>query len=306
MPLAKGIARRTVPSTVMGWVRRRRGHGSGLETLSARYCYSVWLRHIVKVAETGQRTDPSAVAELGPGSSLGVGLAAILSGAERYVALDVTPEPVARNSAGLFDELVALFRRREPIPTEFPELRPSLASYAFPSELLTDVRLERSLGPERLKAIRARIARNGFEYVAPWDDPNVIGPESLDLVLSQAVMEHVVDLEKTYAAMFRWLRPGGLISHQIDFGSHGTSRFWNGHWAYPGWLWKVAQGGIINRQPLSVHMRSLSEAGFTLLKIEVEPSQDRRERTAVRPEWGWLTDDDLLSKSAFVLAKRPG
>ena len=63
-----------------------------------------------------------------------------------------------------------------------------------------------------------------LRYAAPWRDASVMQPGSLDLIFSQAVMEHVDDLPATYAACRDWLRPGGLMSHQIDFRCHGTAR----------------------------------------------------------------------------------
>ena len=46
--------------------------------VSARYCYSVWLRHVVLLAQNGLWKYPKSVAELGPGDSLGVGFCALL------------------------------------------------------------------------------------------------------------------------------------------------------------------------------------------------------------------------------------
>ena len=60
-------------------------------TSSARYCYSVWLRHLIRAGETGLSTQPKVVAELGPGDSLGIGLAALVSGSSLYYALDIVP-----------------------------------------------------------------------------------------------------------------------------------------------------------------------------------------------------------------------
>src|SRR3977135_940863 len=45
---------------------------SDLATQSARYCYSVWLRHLVNAWQQGLHTLPEVVVELGPGSSQGV------------------------------------------------------------------------------------------------------------------------------------------------------------------------------------------------------------------------------------------
>ena len=41
---------------------------------SARLCYSIWMRHIVKAYESGLSSYPSTVVELGPGGYLGYGI----------------------------------------------------------------------------------------------------------------------------------------------------------------------------------------------------------------------------------------
>src|SRR5690242_13726234 len=46
---------------------------------SARYCYSVWLRHLSMLHESALPTMFETTAELGPGDSLGIGLATMLS-----------------------------------------------------------------------------------------------------------------------------------------------------------------------------------------------------------------------------------
>jgi len=59
------------------------------DTDSARYCYAVWLRHLTMSRESGLSDTPRVVAELGPGDSIGIGIAALLTGAEKYYAFDV-------------------------------------------------------------------------------------------------------------------------------------------------------------------------------------------------------------------------
>src|SRR5258705_10738884 len=104
---------------------------------SARYCYAVWLRHLVVAHRYALNVRPKIVVELGPGASLGVGLAALISGADIYYACDVVHQATTDRNLALFDEIVALFRRREAIPggQEFPRLRPHLEDYAFPEFL---------------------------------------------------------------------------------------------------------------------------------------------------------------------------
>jgi hypothetical protein len=62
---------------------------SEARTLSARYCYSVFLRHLIMLDRVGAPTDPRVVAEIGPGASIGAGLAALLAGAETYYGFDI-------------------------------------------------------------------------------------------------------------------------------------------------------------------------------------------------------------------------
>ncbi len=96
-------------------------------TDSARYCYAVWLRHLILANESFGAGLPTVVAELGPGDSIGIGLAALLCGAEKYYALDVVPYSDLRSNLRIFDELVRLFEQRdaragrERIPAPVPQ-----------------------------------------------------------------------------------------------------------------------------------------------------------------------------------------
>ena len=51
----------------------QRSLGTGGGAQSARYCYSVWLRHLIHAWKNGLPFRPNRVAELGPGFSIGVG-----------------------------------------------------------------------------------------------------------------------------------------------------------------------------------------------------------------------------------------
>src|SRR5439155_15929655 len=86
---------------------------------SPRYCYSVWLRHLLTLNSYGFRIAGAQVGELGPGDSVGIGLAALLSGAARYVGLDIVPFSVKADLTTIFEQLVEMFLRREPIPDHY-------------------------------------------------------------------------------------------------------------------------------------------------------------------------------------------
>ena len=132
-------------------------------TASPSYCYSVWLRHLVMAQKSGLSTLPRTVAELGPGESVGVGLAALLTGSERYWALDVVSYRNPNLNLQILEGLVYLLRNRAPIPDggEVAELQPDLDSYDFPATILSDHRLEAALSPDRLDRLRNAIIALG-------------------------------------------------------------------------------------------------------------------------------------------------
>jgi hypothetical protein len=145
----------------------------------------------------------------------------------------------------------------------------------------------------------------GVSYVVPWHDSASIKGQPVDMILSQAVLEHVGDLPYTYRQLSRWLKPGGFMSHQIDFRCHRTARQWNGHWAYSDRVWRLIGSVwpyLINREPYSTHRELLDTAGLDVV-CEVKlrrPSGIRRERLASR--FRHLSDDDLITSGAFVQA----
>jgi SAM-dependent methyltransferase len=167
----------------------------------------------------------------------------------------------------MFDELLLLYSRKERVPDDvkFPRVRPKIDSYEFPGHLIDWTNL-----PAKAEEIRSQV-RIGLNrgsllgYKAPWTSLPHIAEASLDLIFSQAVLEHVDDLEETYQAMFAWLKPGGYASHVIDFTAHGRSPFWNGHWAYSDWQWRLVRGKrefLLNREPLSTHLLFAKQSGL--------------------------------------------
>ena len=307
-----------LPGLGPGLVRTRRsirgGEGGGAK--SARYCYSAWLRHLIHAARNGLNRQPEIVVELGPGDSLGMGLAALLSGAARYWAVDAVRFVNPRKNLAIFDDLVELFRQRAALPggAEFPELNPPVASSDFPADLLDESRLRAALDPNRLALIRNAILNLEHEgdsvilYKAPWASGDFGAGPAADMIYSQAVLEHIDNLPDTYREMNRWLKPGGFVSHEIDFKSHGLAARWDGHRAYSDLTWRLLRGHrpyLINRAPLSTHLSLLRENGFDLrgrLTSEAEPSVARRQLAA---RFRALSEEDRITTRAFLQAVKP-
>lgn len=307
--IAKGLA--TQVPALAGLANSRAG-----SAVTSHYYYSVWLRHLRCTAEVSDRTSPACVAELGPGDSLGLGLAAMLCGADRYYGLDRLRFANAPHNLKIFDELVELFRRRAPMPGDdaLPHVHPRLPDYAFPSKLLDDARMERALDPARLERIRRLVATGAqadgdieIRYFAPWDDAAEIRPSTVDWVFSQAVLEHVDDVDGAYANLLKWLRPGGLMSHRIDYSSHGITRDWNGHWTVSEPMWKLIRGNrayLINRLPHSRHVASMKNCGFEI-KREILTNGASLPKTVLSTAFREIDASDIETSGAFIVAAKP-
>lgn len=284
----------------------------------ASYCYSVFLRHLQAARQADLNTNPSTIVEVGPGDSLGIGLCGVLTGADRLYALDAFRYANVERTLNVFDGLVELLTTRAAIPdnTVYPEVEPSLSDYSFPSDVLDDARLERSLRPERLEAIREAISAgmNGavegrdivVSYFAPWSADTAIPHHEVDLIISQAAMEHVADLPLTYRSCSQWLSPTGHLSFQVDFRCHGTAPDWNGHWSYSSRQWSIVQNSKtyrwINRQPASEHERLIRANELKLVATRPNETHEGIERRHLHARWRHLSDDDLRRFGALFLA----
>jgi hypothetical protein len=295
------------------WEKYRGATGG---TVSPRYCYSVWLRHLVVATESGMPRVPRTLAELGPGDSIGIGLAALISGVERYFALDIVRYASDPSNLRVFDELVDLFQRQSSIPDahEFPGVIPRLDSYEFPHHILPPDRMAEALAPQRIARLRTDLrnlersdAASSMIYAAPWTDGDVVRKGEVDLIISQAVLEHVDDLKGTYAAMNAWLKPNGWMSHAIDFRSHGITKAWNGHWALSAPAWKIIRGKrayLLNRKPQSVHLQMITDNGFEIIETIEQFDATGIAREKLAKEFTDLSDSDFATPTSFVVAMK--
>ena len=297
------------------------GYKGAVGHTTGAYSYSVWMRHLSIITKVVPSFAPRVVVELGPGDSLGLGCAALLSGAEQYIALDVVAHANAEHDVKVLDELVELFEQHAPIPDgrAFPHLLPKLSSYAFPGRLFTaDGPRRIRLDPGRLQAIRAALVERQdilydnlpIGYTAPWG-PRTLDRQSVDLVVTQAVLQDMghdpakSELAGTFQAMSRWLRKGGVMSHQINFAFPGGP-YWNHHWRYSDAAWRVVRGNrpfFENRVPLSVYLALCEENDFEVVSVKrVEEEGIPREQAS--PRFRDLSEEDFRTSSAHVVAVR--
>jgi SAM-dependent methyltransferase len=304
---AKGILSYAVPAL-------RSSHVDS-QSASAIGSYSLLLRHLVQLrAATGLAATPTRVAELGPGKSYGFGLAALLAGAERYYAFDVVDHGDLAWNLALIDALATLFARREPIPRggTHSQTYPFLQDHQFPTELLSDDILARSLAPQRLEAIRDDLRTRAGRFIqvhVPWQDAPPPPDAQVDWIASQSVLEHVDDLAGAYARLAQWLPPGGVMSHVIDYSSHQLTSVWNGHWAISELGWACLRGRrhyLLNRLPHAHHVALLKACGFAIRDEQRLRRVDGLLPSRFASGFRDLAEEDAFTHLAFVACERVG
>ncbi len=285
-------------------------------TGNARYCYGVWMRHLTYLARFNGGTVPAKVTEIGPGDSIGVGLAALLSGSESYFALEVIKYWNSERNLRILNELIELFQNKEKIPgnDEFPLLQPIPDNYAFPSQIITDTILERTLNTKRIQMIREELMNPDVEKnvlircKVPWYDKAIIEPESQDFIFSHVVIQHIDDINNTFFNMNYWLKPGGYVSHLIDYKSLGFTTRWNGHWTFSDWEWRILVGGrkfSQNKLPHSAYIQLFEAYNFKILFLTINKKENTLTKNMLAKKYRMLSQDDLCTCESYIVAQKP-
>src|SRR5919108_148680 len=187
---------------------------------------------------------------------------------------------------------------------EFPEVRPRLDSYEFPRQLVDCSTLGARVAKVERDLNNNPKDRRLITYRVPWNSPDVIDHGSLNLVFSQAVLEHVDALEETYFAMSNWLKAGGYMSHVIDFGAHHLSPFWDGHRAYRDLEWRLVRGRrefLLNREPFSTHLNCAEKAGLEVVQILCNVDDNCLPEHCLAPRFQQLSLKDRHTRGAVLI-----
>jgi len=307
-PLIKGLIKNILLPKFL--INKTVGGGATIDSL---YCYSVWMRHLIKWG-SHRSFIPDRVAELGPGKSLGISFAALLTGSKKVYAFDILKYWNNEENLRIFDELVQLFKNRAKVPSDskYARITPRINEFSFPFHVVSEEQLKKSLAPDRIAKIRHEIMNiencdNEFiEFQIAWHDSNILEENSVDFIFSQAVLQHVSDLDRNYKAMKNWLKPNGLMSHSIDFKCFGTSTQWNGHWCYGEKEWKIVCGDyyLINRHPLSKHLSLHFDYGFKVLEKDLDYLDNNLKKRQLSEKYKQLTIEDLTTSGMYILSEK--
>lgn len=251
------------------------------------------------------------VLEIGPGETIGVALQFIAAGAAHVTVVDkfvplLTSEfhrALYRSLSWQFDDAA----RRD---------------IADAIELRDDIRLN----PRRLS----------YQHKSIEGAAADLAPASVDVVVSNAVLEEIYDLDATFAALDHVLKPGGRQVHVIDLRDYGMFSKYGFHplefltvsdRIYP---YMVGASGQPNRRLIDYYRHALGALGYdttiyvtwvlgqnrplreyrTTLQYGVDYFEDnltlvRSIRPRLLPRYRQLSDDDLLVEGILVVAVKP-
>jgi hypothetical protein len=142
-----------------------------------------------------------------------------------------------------------------------------------------------------------------------WSTLRPVDDGEVDLVFSHVVLNHVEDLDGMYGKLARWTRPGGWMSHQIDFTCLETATEWNGHRAYGELAWKLIAGKrpyFVSREPLATHVRLIDAHGFDVVRVIRGRREGGIRREQLAPRWRGISDEDHATETGFIIARRRG
>ncbi|WP_298903052.1 hypothetical protein [uncultured Psychroserpens sp.] len=279
---------------------------------SSLYCYRIWMKHLKNWSRLSNET-PKFVVEIGPGDSLGVGLAALISGSHKYYALEKTQFWNIETNIRVFDELVIFFKNRD--KTQAIQINEDenndLMQMDFPSNILTEEYLSECLTEERLNAIRMELLdpenlNNIYIHsIIPWNSRDIIENNTIDYIFSHTVLQHLHDLPYDYKTMNLWLKSGGCMSHTIDLTCLNRTKLWNGHWTLSKLEWKIITGGVnlINREPLSTHLQLLEANDFEIKYQKSVLSDNMLKVEDLSDEFKHLDIKDLTTSGYYYFAQ---
>ena len=244
------------------------------------YALGVFRQHYQRYLAVGGRADGYSVLELGPGDSLNTALIARVHGAEEVI---------------LVDAVAAARQDTEPYRRLADHLKIHDGHHVPSSDLKSCEAL--------LAGCKARYLTDGLESLRQ------LPSASVDFILSHAVLEHVRrdEFGAHLRELHRILRPGGIMSHRIDFKDHlggalNNLRFSSRWWESP---LLVRSGFYTNRFRASEVLGKLRATGFEcrVIKQDSWPQPPIR-RPQLADEFARLVDEDLHISGLDVVCLR--
>ncbi len=153
---------------------------------------------------------------------------------------------------------------------------------------------------EMLSACRGTYLTSGM------DSLRSVPTASVDFIWSQAVLEHVrrAEVGATAAELRRVLRPGGRMSHQVDFKDHLGGKLNSLRFSPETWEGRLfsESGFYTNRLRLGEVIQAFEAAGFGVeVRACTRWSSLPTPRSAMDAAFAGMTEEDLLVSDAHLV-----
>jgi hypothetical protein len=133
---------------------------------------------------------------------------------------------------------------------------------------------------------------------------------SVDLIYSNATLEHIHDLSKILHQWRNWLSVDGAMIHWVDFKSHNyfvhneldfltfSDRTWH---------MITSNRSAINRQRWEEHQQNLTATGFTIVRLDLThyPKHIVDNFLSIAPNSRWSKEELLVSRAFYFCLKNP-
>ena len=245
---------------------------------SFEYSRKIFEGHFREMSKVNKIDNP-VIMEIGPGDSLFSMIYSRKYSEEKFYFLDVND--FASKDLNLYFKLQKNLEKENYFPKK---IKRKIESF-----------------DDLLKNYNANYLVSGIESLKKIED------ESIDYIFSHSVMEHVrkFELNNLVNEMYRVLKPGGVMSHNINYKDHLDESLNNLRFSES--LWEsnffVKSGFYTNRIPAVVMHSHFRENGFKL----IEEAYGRWNklpinRSSLNKEFKKFTDDELMRPTSRFIA----
>lgn len=268
------------------------GRGAAAEESSGdiaqyfRSCFDAYFERLgIVSSDTAAFLEGKTLMEYGPGDLPGVAALMVAHGAEKVYCVDRFPlVNLSEKNASVLSQLIEVSQgaQRE-------RLLSCLVDPNNPAAGFDPRRIEYLVLPSGLSGLR----------------------DTVDLVFSRAVLEHVNDLDATFADMTAAMRAGALAIHLVDLRSHGLHKsnpldFLE--WSSSLWNLMYSEKGVPNRWRIDMYRRVLNRLPLEVLSLEATKLASLEHVERVRPRlaeaFRAASDEDLRWLGFWLLFRK--
>lgn len=222
------------------------------------------------------------IVELGPGNSIALALNCLCNGAQKYQMVDKYPR---------------IFKNDKQTESILKQIAYFENKYGCNlNDFVNKITLE--FNQEKLSYVKNSV-----------EDLKTISSDSIDLILSISVFEHVKDVETSFQKMNRILKMDGVMYHKIDLRDHYNFDEPFKFLKYSDFLWNnfLTKEGFsyTNRLRVDDFKNILAKHGFEIIELENDIFEgDLPNKGQLNERFSNKDNDDLKVIGMTILAKK--